>query len=623
MQKNLLKELGKKIQLAVQEIFGDQTREIKSVDTWDGSASNYESTDDYCSACLIDVNPDGETKTQTMCMLPVRGPGDGDGVYVDKAVIAAAGGRGITQVKKPDNVDQETWDSAVKNAAGQLISAYEQMEKQAPNAVYELAGKTPPESEAEQRAISSSDMMYSVYEGLNEYFPEDEYGYHNFWVNDIYFDETGNPFVICSSEGKLYQAVITITDSAITVSKPQEVIVNFSPEGGEAGQSTEQTEETEDLQEMGISRTIPQVSTIMRQENGAYRWFGVSCSTVLNRVGFFDTRALFDKFAEFFEANPDHQVVRQFYHQGEGYRTGVVDFVSRDGNLLITSGLYDDTPLAKAEIAARTIDPTYWGDSIGFVGLAYEMADMGNGIFVPAYIDGYLDEVSTLPEHEAASHLTVQTVVSQEVSRMLEGKAFEAFVKLWGGDEAKAKEWLEANPEAMNRSIAKSGMLTLSRSQPTGQTQEDPKGQAHSEPAAETQLEPVLEIGETELRQISEFVTQGKAFSDLSATVGQIAQSLNALKESIEGIAPLSSRLLAVEENLSKLQRSEEQKRADWLSDIPARKRVSVSYRPSNPANQEANGAEQEQERGDGEERGSAALAKLPNYPYMKTGGLK
>lgn len=206
---------------------------------------------------------------------------------------------------------------------------------------------------------------------------------------------------------------------------------------------------------------------------------------------------------------------------------------------------------------------------------------------------------------------------------MLEGKAFEAFVKLWGGDEAKAKEWLEANPEAMNRSIAKSGMLTLSRSQPTGQTQEDPKGQAHSEPAAETQLEPVLEIGETELRQISEFVTQGKAFSDLSATVGQIAQSLNALKESIEGIAPLSSRLLAVEENLSKLQRSEEQKRADWLSDIPARKRVSVSYRPSNPANQEANGAEQEQERGDGEERGSAALAKLPNYPYMKTGGLK
>ena len=190
-------------------------REIKEVETWDGSAANYEDPAAYCSACLIDVNPDGEDKVTALCMLPVRGPGDEPGAYVDKAVMAAAGGRGITQVEKPEGVEEATWDSAVKAAANEIVSAYEQMDRVAPQSVYDLAGKERP-AEADQptedqpdepdmpveesRSISSGTMMAQVYEALNETIGEDEEGYSNFWINDLYFDPSGQPFVVVSYE---------------------------------------------------------------------------------------------------------------------------------------------------------------------------------------------------------------------------------------------------------------------------------------------------------------------------------------------------------------------------------------------------------------------------------------
>lgn len=73
---NRIDKLYTAIKNAIDEIFGDNKRAIKEVDSWDGSASNYEDTNAYCSACLIDVNPSGEDKVQGLCMLPVRGPGD-------------------------------------------------------------------------------------------------------------------------------------------------------------------------------------------------------------------------------------------------------------------------------------------------------------------------------------------------------------------------------------------------------------------------------------------------------------------------------------------------------------------------------------------------------------------
>lgn len=141
-------------------------RKIVDVDSWDGSASNYSSTQEFCNASLINVNEasgrtDSDEWVQSHCKLPVRREEDSADTFVRQAVFAAAGGRGITQVEKPDDVPQEAWDTAVKNAADDLIKAYEEMEETAPDSVFEAAGKEPErakhedeEEEHRQRATS-------------------------------------------------------------------------------------------------------------------------------------------------------------------------------------------------------------------------------------------------------------------------------------------------------------------------------------------------------------------------------------------------------------------------------------------------------------------------------------
>jgi hypothetical protein len=59
---------------------------------WSGDASNYDSTEAYCSACLIDVNSaaGNDEKAQSHCMLPVKSPGSDS--YNWDGIKAAAGG---------------------------------------------------------------------------------------------------------------------------------------------------------------------------------------------------------------------------------------------------------------------------------------------------------------------------------------------------------------------------------------------------------------------------------------------------------------------------------------------------------------------------------------------------
>ncbi len=55
---------------------------------WDGAASNYKTTEDYCNACAIDMNPTGKPKVQAMCKLPLKTP---DGDYSTRALTSAQG----------------------------------------------------------------------------------------------------------------------------------------------------------------------------------------------------------------------------------------------------------------------------------------------------------------------------------------------------------------------------------------------------------------------------------------------------------------------------------------------------------------------------------------------------
>jgi cation transport regulator len=113
-----------------------EERAIKDAASWSGAASNYDSTEAYCKACLINTNTgDPANWTQDNCKLPVKDPG---GSYVKQgihaAAVALAGGR--TPLKAPPEEKAK--------AANKLISLYNQMDEIAPDSIYKAAGKEPP-----------------------------------------------------------------------------------------------------------------------------------------------------------------------------------------------------------------------------------------------------------------------------------------------------------------------------------------------------------------------------------------------------------------------------------------------------------------------------------------------
>lgn len=121
---------------------------------WDGSASNWDTAEAYCSDCLLDFNPSGEDKNKGLCKLPFRLPGK-DLPNVN-ALRAIGGGNGITAVTKPDNVSADEFDNQMTSAANKLIAWWTgAFDKPAPDSIYALAGKEPPESESQSSDVEA------------------------------------------------------------------------------------------------------------------------------------------------------------------------------------------------------------------------------------------------------------------------------------------------------------------------------------------------------------------------------------------------------------------------------------------------------------------------------------
>ena len=98
---------------------------------WDGSASNYDSPEAYCSACLLDLNDGSGKKTKDACHLPVKTP---DGAYnraaLGAAAAALAGARGG---------GMSIPASAKKSAARKLISLYTRFKLDIPPSLKNMA----------------------------------------------------------------------------------------------------------------------------------------------------------------------------------------------------------------------------------------------------------------------------------------------------------------------------------------------------------------------------------------------------------------------------------------------------------------------------------------------------
>jgi len=498
---------------------------------WDGSASNYDSTEAFCSACLIDVNKAAglDEKTQSHCMLPVKA--SGSGTYDTDGCHAAA--VRFNQVKRPADVPEEAWGTAVKSAANKLISAYSSFDEVAPEVVYKVAGKERPE----ERAITLQLVFDQIMGALEE-------SGRWAWIHDVYREDDGSLFAVMSEAGKLYRVPVNIAGSTATLGTWVEVTEAFPP------------------------ATVRTSTIIMRQTDGRYRWLSVSATAVLNRVGEIDSTSLFDSFVMHATETGEYPY-RTFYHQGECMRTGQCDFLAREGVCLITSGLYDDSELAQAEIEALQRDAGTWGESIGYLPtVPPQMVGVAGDVTVPVYSAGILREISFLPQDRAASWFTAVGVM--EVKRMRK-EVFDALVELCGGDEAKARKLAES-ADGLNREVAEGGLIARA-GEPT---QETPAQKPEPQPQEPPEVEREIELDEAAMALIAQ-----QFDVKLAGILAPFTEKLDALTKALDELRGVEQQAReAVDTRIKALEATDDEKRHVWSSDLPRRERLIVTHRP-------------------------------------------
>jgi len=275
---------------------------------------------------------------------------------------------------------------------------------------------------------------------------------------------------------------------------------------------------------------------------------------------------------------------------GELFRVGQTDFMARDGNVLITSGLYyEDNELAEMEIQARKRNPDFWGDSIHFIPLEHPDVEEIGDSSVPVWRTGKIKFVSTVPRSIAASQF-VTGEVYQEGKRMLNEMEFDAFVTLMG-DESAAKSWLKRNADGINGLIDDEEIVTRSVEETVEpeaeveQEQEEPVEEVErveDQPESETEVE-VVEIGDEVIETVVQRVADSEA---INALFHRLEERLEAVDHAIASLGVLTEKersKLAV--RLEELERDDEDKFVEMLEDMPRKQRVTVGYRPSQNAN--------------------------------------
>lgn len=419
--------------------------------------------------------------------------------------------------------------------------------------------------ESAERMQPLGEFYYAVWDTIQA---KDEQAY----LNDIFIEDDGTMLAIIAAEGKLFKSTVTYQNGSVSMSEWVEVEIAFP--------------------EVAQSRT-----TIHRTKDGKVRWLSVSGSTVLNRSGQIDSKSLFDSFVAHIEETGEYPV-RMFCHCGEQYVTGQCDFVARDENLLITSGVYNDTELAQREIKSRENDPEYWGESIGFQSDTFpEYVELAQDIKVPVFTKGVLHEISAVPEVYAAAWFTNTTQFKDtEVNHMLDSRAKEALVKLFDGDEAAADKWLEENVDAKNRIIDEQHMITRTTDAPATEPVTEPAAETvvtqEVEPPATEQTIPTIELDDALINEIVKQLMERQEGGELQAikdSIANLTDRVAALEKKVSGDgeeAPAEKPAGegAVEElkqRLSDLEaRFDKERNKSWFEDLPIKSTLRVTHRP-------------------------------------------
>jgi hypothetical protein len=389
-----------------------------------------------------------------------------------------------------------------------------------------------------ERAVSIQDVWMQSYSVDQE-----------MWPVDLYL-ENGSLVLLGNKGGKLYKSRVMDDDTGITFGVPEEIKIEFVPVG--SGQ-----------EQQSLNRML-----ITRNAEGKYRFFCRACSSVINKAGVIDSTKMFDRFVERFEGGTKFQIL--FFHD-PNLVMGDGDFVARDGNILITSGILNDSVLSQAFVDAYEQKRGDWGNSIGFMPMSEPTnLELTDGIKIPMYEDGELREVSVLPESDACSYFTRAGVLNGE--NPMDTRVKDALHKLFGEERAADADAFIEDVDNTNRSIQEQGLLARSTSEGnedeanTSETTEEPKDESETEvPASDN----------------DKYVELDTRLQKIEASLAQLTESMNAPKEEPNVEEAIEKALSPIRAEVEKLQVSEDEKRQQWLDDLPNRANASaVTHRP-------------------------------------------
>jgi len=432
-----------------------------------------------------------------------------------------------------------------------------------------IAGMKNALSSLQRRAISISTIGNTVFE---QFYNKGAY------LSDIYFENDGL-IATATMGGKLFRSTLDIDDNGdITIGEMQEVVINFDP----------------------VSR-----SSITRKDNKVLM-LSLSATSVINKEGQIDSRALFDSMADYMRRTKK-RIPRTFYHKGIQFKSGDIIWMARDENALLTLTEFDDSELSRREVNSREKYPDYWGDSIEYDPVGDpELWDVGDGITLPVYRAGIPVAVSTVRAKYACSYYSNRfTIKQEEVKRMtLKDHEREDLIKMFDGDEAEVDNWLKANVDSVNRQIAESGQITRDTEVPDEETPAEtpvvegseeltPEGgeavvieEPTGEPEDEASEEPlVLEFNDEMAQQVATTVMESSIFTDFRDSVlSAVDEIKNSVKTLGSTVQELQAASVARTKDIDALKKADNDKQREWTNDLPRKTQRTVSFRPSQNA---------------------------------------
>lgn len=322
----------------------------------------------------------------------------------------------------------------------------------------------------------------------------------------------------------------------------------------------------------------------VRQADGRTRFFMVAGTAIINRVGEIDSTKLYDDMIRRAEETGYYPKL-DYYHYGEIdplFEFGQFDFLGRHGICYVGSGLFDEGhPLSIAAERALREEPEKWGASIEYYRPAnrgIEYADIGNGIEIAVYTEGFNTRISLLPERAAASWFTSMFMEKRSMAKVIDLKKVRA---LFGDDVAGYNDFV-ANLASINKEADEQGMISRSADQPVGEQPQTTTETVTTDLGDGAKLDTVIELDDEALAAIVRIARTQFESEVLTTVTGNLNTITANLAKLTEGQTALLAAFNGMQERIAVLEQDDEAKQRTWLNDLPARAQgqTRVTYRP-------------------------------------------